>query len=83
MRTTIVIDDDLFRQAKHQAAETGQSLSQLIMSALREALRPAKPKKEPRYRVITFDGGGKKHHLSPADMKRILEEEDIERYGRR
>jgi hypothetical protein len=38
MRTTIRLDDDLLREAKQVAAESDQTLSALIESALRERL---------------------------------------------
>jgi Arc/MetJ family transcription regulator len=40
MRTTVRIDDDLFRRAKARAAVNGQTVGELIEDALREALRP-------------------------------------------
>lgn len=40
MRTTVRIDDDLFRRAKARAATTGQTIGELLEDALREALRP-------------------------------------------
>lgn len=38
MRTTLVIDDDLFRQVKEQAARRGCTLTSLVEEALRAAL---------------------------------------------
>jgi len=40
MRTTVRIDDDLFRRAKARAAQNGQTVGALMEDALREALRP-------------------------------------------
>ena len=77
MRTTIVIDDVLFREAKRRAAETGQTLSAVIAAALRDAFAAPKPKPRKPFRVLTFPSGGKKKHLTPADMYRLLEEEDL------
>ncbi|MGH2539917.1 MAG: YlcI/YnfO family protein [Actinomycetota bacterium] len=39
MRTTIRIDDSLYRAAKAQAARSGRSVSDLIEDAVREALQ--------------------------------------------
>lgn len=36
MRTTVTIDDDLLRQAKRAAMESGRSLSDVVGDALRE-----------------------------------------------
>jgi hypothetical protein len=38
MRTTLILDDSLFRQAKQTAAATGVTLSELTNSALRRFL---------------------------------------------
>jgi len=40
MRTTIRIDDDLYRRAKASAARRGITVGQLIEDAVRMALRP-------------------------------------------
>ena len=39
MRTTLVIDDYVLKEAKRRAVEVGVSLSELTTIALREALR--------------------------------------------
>jgi hypothetical protein len=38
MRTTIRLDDELLKDAKRRAAETGRTLTALIEDALRQAL---------------------------------------------
>jgi hypothetical protein len=43
IRTTIRIDEALYRRAKSRAAETGRTVSAVIEDALREALR-ARPR---------------------------------------
>jgi hypothetical protein len=44
MRTTVRLDPDLLRRAKHRALETSRTLNAVIEDALRAALaRPAKP----------------------------------------
>lgn len=40
MRTTIRIDDDLYRRAKATAARRGQTVGELIEDAVRTALAP-------------------------------------------
>ena len=40
MRTTINIDEDLYRRAKARAARSGRTVSELIEDAVRAALRP-------------------------------------------
>jgi hypothetical protein len=40
VRTTVTLDDDLYRRAKAKAARTGRTVSGLIEDAVRESLRP-------------------------------------------
>lgn len=49
MKTTIDIPDDLYRKAKIAAAESGQTLRDLVLAGLAEHLTPssAKPSKPP------------------------------------
>lgn len=55
MRTTLIIDDDLFRELKKRAAEQRRTLSEVTQDALRHGLherkpaRPAKPAKPPSF----------------------------------
>jgi metal-responsive CopG/Arc/MetJ family transcriptional regulator len=58
MRTTLSLDDNLMRAAKRRAAETGQTLSSVIETALRETLEQEKKTKHSfRLRWITVKGG--------------------------
>jgi hypothetical protein len=43
MRTTVQLDDDVFRRAKAAAAAAGITLSRLIEDSLRENLRRSTP----------------------------------------
>ena len=59
MRTTIRLDDDLLREAKRVAAESGKTLTALIADALRETLaRRARGIPRERIRLITEPGWG-------------------------
>ncbi len=81
MRTTIILDDQLFQQVRQKAAQTGQTLSDIINNALRQALHvPATPPPAP-FRMVIFGGGGKEQH-EPSDFARILEEDDQALAGR-
>ncbi len=61
MRTTIRLDDELLREVKQLAADTGRTLTAVIEDALRETLarRAQKPKRE-RISLPTWPG-----HLLP------------------
>ncbi len=60
MRTTLALDDDLYREARKAALDAGTTVTALIETALRESLRrrhgPAIPRK--RSRLPTFRGRG-------------------------
>jgi hypothetical protein len=58
MRTTLSIDDDLYRRAKAAAALRGSSVTSLIEEALRQALdAPANPTPVPDLPVARETGG--------------------------
>ncbi len=55
MRTTIRIDEDLLREAKRHAAETGRTFTALVEDSLRECLgrrKPAEPRKPIRFTTV-------------------------------
>lgn len=59
MRTTIQLDDQLLREAKQVAAQTGRTLASVVEDALREALarrRHGRPRE--RIHLPTEGGGG-------------------------
>jgi len=56
MRTTIEINDDLFRKAKHRAADEGASLRQVVENALRVYLAERGSAKSYRFRWRTESG---------------------------
>lgn len=60
MRTTIRLNDDLLKQAKQQAAESGLTLTSLIEESLRERLRRGKglPGKRKSVKLKTAGSGG-------------------------
>lgn len=77
MRTTLVLEDRLFREAKQRAAAQGTTLSAVVNEALRDLLsRPApRPRK---FRMITAGRGKRKVNHEPSDTAQILEDEDTE-----
>ena len=77
MRTTIVLEDRLAREAKRRAANRGVTLSEVINDALRVALAPQQAS-APQFQMITFGTPGPSVHREPADMSAALEEEEQE-----
>lgn len=58
MRTTIRIEDALYRRAKSRAAQTGQTVSEVIEDAVREALRPGNRRTGEVEPLPVFGGSG-------------------------
>jgi hypothetical protein len=58
MRTTVTIDEMLYRRVKARAAETGRTVSEVINDALREALRPRRDAATPPPDLPVFGGSG-------------------------
>ncbi len=85
MRTTVQLDDDIFRRAKAAAAAAGIPLSRLIEDSLRENLRRA-PAPEGthvgRFRMVTFVQGERRVAHEPADFASATEAEDLRSLGR-
>jgi hypothetical protein len=58
MRTTILLDDHLYAEAKKFAVETGRTVTAVIEDALRETLARRKPNVKPtRVRLPVCRGG--------------------------
>lgn len=58
MRTTVRLDDQLLREAKKTAAETGRTLTAVIEDALRQALAARPPReKGSRFKLPVLDLG--------------------------
>lgn len=81
MRTTLIIDDDLLRQAKLRAAEWKLTVSDVVNNALRECLgRPARPARP--FSLVTYGRSSKRVHHEPAEFDAALEREDQDRLHR-
>jgi hypothetical protein len=77
MRTTLVLDDGLLRQAKRRAAERNMTVSQIVNEALRDSLRrPAR--QAPPFSMITYGEPARRVRLEPADMSALLEDQDLQ-----
>jgi plasmid stability protein len=82
-RTTFRLDEDLLAEAKAFAARHHRSLNSVMEDALRRLLATAQEvaEREP-VKLITYGGDGLQPgvDLSPAGIKQILEDEDIEHF---
>ena len=81
-RTTFRLDEDLLAEAKALAARQHRSLNSVMEDALRRMLATAQELEDrPQVEVITWDGEiSPGVDLSPAGIKQILEDEDIEHF---
>lgn len=76
MRTTIRIDERLYRQAKSRAAATGRTVSEIIEDAVRESLRP-RPTDSIELAPLPTDGGsGVLPGVDLADSAALLDRMD-------
>jgi Ribbon-helix-helix protein, copG family len=82
-RTTFRLDEDLLAEAKAYAARQHRSLNSVMEDALRHMLATARELEDrPPADVITYGGSGLQPgvDLSPAGIRAILEDEDIEHF---
>lgn len=85
MRTTLNLNDDLIRQAKQRALAEERTLTSVIEDALRRLLEEVTTAPAAPYRVRAMNLSGLVPGLDPNDpafYQAVLEQEDIERYGR-
>jgi hypothetical protein len=58
VRTTIRIDDDLYREVKERAARAGRTVAAVLEDAVRRGLNLSEERAGGRYRVRPSGGGG-------------------------
>jgi hypothetical protein len=75
MRTTLMIHDKLFREAKIKAADRGITLSDLVEEGLRMALTSAASMARSNYRMMTFGEVEPQRHVSPEAMAETTDDE--------
>ena len=75
MRTTLVLDDRLLRDAKRRAAGRGITLSEWVNEVLRAALQKTQAP-APRFHMITFGQPPSSTHHEPRDFQGAIEAED-------
>lgn len=74
MRTTVRLDEHLLRQAKEHAVRTGQTLTAVVETALREMLsRRGKRGKRAHVRLPTFAGRGVRPGVDLDDSASLLD----------
>ncbi len=76
MRTTLVLDDRLVRDAKRRAASRGMTLSGLVNEALQTVLAEPSATVTPIFEMITYGRGSPAVHREPAEMAAAQEEAD-------
>lgn len=58
MRTTIRIDDELYREVKAMAARSGRTVAAVLEDAVRRGLTSSERRPQTRYRVSPLGRGG-------------------------
>ena len=79
MRTTIRIDDDLYRRVKARAATEGRPVAELIADALRVALAPERDDSRQLPELPTYGGSGTLEGVdlsSNADLRELMEADE-------
>jgi hypothetical protein len=75
VRTTLIIDDAVLRQAKQRAARMGLSLSSLVERALREALSEQQTAPG-SFHMPTYGSAGAGLQHEPRDFAEILQDDE-------
>jgi hypothetical protein len=79
MRTTIRLDDTLYRDVKTAAAESGQTVTTLIQDALRQRLaRRKRGTRRKRFRLPTWKGNGLQPGVDLNDSASLLERMELD-----
>jgi hypothetical protein len=81
MRSTVIIDDDLFKRVRKRAAELDVTVSDVINDALREALAK-KPATAAPFRLPTFGDPRRRVHHEPSDFAASEDDDDFRRVGK-
>ncbi len=80
MRSTFDLPDDLMKQAKIAAVERGITLRDLVAEGLRHVLKEKKPpgRQQLKLPVVKMAADAPLLRMSPQQLKKLLEDEDIE-----
>jgi hypothetical protein len=75
MRTTLVLDDGLLRQAKRRAAERNVTVSDVVNEALRDSFGRPVPAAPP-FSMTTYGRAGRRVRHEPSAFATEIEDED-------
>jgi hypothetical protein len=79
VRTTVRIDDALYRRAKAFAARTGRTVGEVIEDALRSSLQPRRQTQAELPELPVFGGGGTMPGVDIADnaaLRDLMDEDE-------
>ncbi len=80
MRTTLTLDDDIYRTVDAMAKSSGKRLGEVVSELLRQRIHAPAPMQQPEgddgFDFITFPPTGR-ITIRATDVQRILEEEGI------
>ena len=74
MRTTLVLDEQLFRKAKKEAVAAGTTLSEMVNAALRKYLMGGGKKEGKTSFLMPVFGEEKPLHQTPAQLAALRDE---------
>lgn len=74
MRTTLEIEDEVFRKAKQRAVERGRTLGELVTESLRGALAARDISPEPEFVMPVFGLSGNTIRRTAADLAAFRDE---------
>ena len=74
MRTTLDIQDEVFRRAKSRAAEIGVTLGEFVSSALRDSLGRQETSSEVRFDVPVFGDPAMAVNRSATDLAALRDD---------
>lgn len=75
MRTTLVLDDELVRDARRRAMEAGITLSEAVNRALRASMQAPAPPQAPPFRMPTFRGRATRREIPPHEIARLRDDD--------
>jgi hypothetical protein len=82
VRTTLILDDELVREAKKRAADCGLTLSELVNRSLREALDTPPPAAEATpFEMVTYGDRQPQVAHEPDELVRAADDEDAAGLG--